>query len=152
MNKQIEICCGSYYDALQSYKCGDIFHTAFDCARNPYEAIEALIEIGIDDILTSVLKVKEWDVRELIAHFQKKYGDKIEILAGSGINDTNVVNLIKETGIYKVCSFCKDWLNNLTTSTSNVTYGYANAPNANNYEVVSSINVSNLVRSIINER
>lgn len=35
-----------------------VFHRAFDCVEDPYEAIEELIRLGTDRILTSGLKEK----------------------------------------------------------------------------------------------
>ncbi|WP_300385104.1 copper homeostasis protein CutC [Clostridium sp.] len=139
-------------DLIHKYNGEAVFHRAFDCVTTPDETMEALIEIGVDRILTSGLQAKAWDGRDMLAHLQEKYGDKIEILAGSGVNDTNATQLMKETGIYQVHSSCKDWLNDPTTSTKNVTYGYADTPNENNYDVVSSIKVAKLVGSIFNER
>lgn len=138
-------------DLIHKYEGEAVFHRAFDCVTNPNETIEDLIEIGVDRILTSGLQAKACDGREMLAHLQEKYGNKIEILAGSGINDTNAVQLMKETGLSQVHSSCKDWLNDPTTTTGNVTYSYASAPNENNYDVVSSIKVASLVGSILNE-
>ncbi|MEF9967879.1 MAG: copper homeostasis protein CutC, partial [Longicatena sp.] len=65
-----------------------VFHRAFDCTKDPYAAIETCIELGIDRILTSGLQAKAVDGIELIKDLMLKYGEKIEILAGSGINNT----------------------------------------------------------------
>lgn len=138
-------------DLIHKYKGEAVFHRAFDCVKNADETIEALIEIGVDRILTSGLQAKAWDGREMLAYLQEKYGDEIELLAGSGVNDTNVAMLMKETGISQVHSSCKDWLSDPTTTTGNVTYAYASAPNENNYDVVSSIKVANFVGIILNE-
>ena len=138
-------------DLIHNYDGEAVFHRAFDCVTKVDDTIEALIEFGVDRILTSGLQGKAWDGREMLAYLQEKYGDKIEILAGSGVNDTNAVELMKETDISQVHSSCKDWLNDSTTTTGNVTYSYASAPNENNYDVVSSIKVANLVGSILNE-
>ena len=36
-----------------------VFHRAFDCVEDPYEAIEELIRLGTDRILTSGLKERQ---------------------------------------------------------------------------------------------
>ncbi|MCG4878404.1 hypothetical protein L0N00_18400, partial [Eggerthella lenta] len=66
-----------------------VFHRAYDCVKDPYASIEILINLGIDRLLTSGLRAKAADGKDLIKKLQTKYGDKIEILAGSGINSTN---------------------------------------------------------------
>ena len=55
----------------------------------------------MDRILTSGLKPKAMDGKELIKDLQNKYGNQIEILAGSGINASNARKMMEDTGIYQ---------------------------------------------------
>ncbi|WP_250279026.1 copper homeostasis protein CutC [[Clostridium] colinum] len=126
-----------------------VFHRAFDCVSNPYELIEQLINLGVDRLLTSGLKDKALDGIGLIKELNDKYGDKIEILAGSGINYQNARELIEKTGINQIHSSCKDFIKDNTTSTKNVTYSYLN--NEDKYDVVSSKLVKKLVESVKND-
>ncbi|MCD7839149.1 MAG: copper homeostasis protein CutC, partial [Erysipelotrichaceae bacterium] len=89
-------------DIVKLYHGATVFHRAFDCVSNPYEAIEILIDLGIDRILTSGLENKAMDGKSLIKDLQVKYGHQIQILAGSGINATNAKTIMNETGIYQV--------------------------------------------------
>ena len=41
---------------IHAYQGEAVFHRAFDCVAEPYEAIEELIRLGADRILTSGLK------------------------------------------------------------------------------------------------
>lgn len=138
-------------DLIHKYNGEAVFHRAFDCVEDPEKGIEELIEIGVDRLLTSGLKEKAWDGRDMIAHLQKRYGDRIEILAGSGINEKNAVELMKKTGIYQIHSSCKAWINDPTASAANVSYSYASVPNENKYDVVSMEKVKSLVKSVLNE-
>ena len=72
-----------------------VFHRAFDCVKDPYESMEKLIAMGVDRVLTSGLKAKAMGGMELIAKLQELYGEKIEILAGSGINASNALEIMK---------------------------------------------------------
>lgn len=136
-------------DIIHKYNGEAVFHRAFDCVKSANESIEELIELSVDRVLTSGLQAKAWDGRDMIAYLQKNYGDKIEILAGSGINEKNAVQLMNETGIYQIHSSCKDWISDSTTSTANVSYSYVNGTNENKYEVVSVEKVRALVRSVL---
>ena len=135
-------------DIIKSYdrKKEAVFHRAFDCVSNPYKAIEQLIDLGIDRLLTSGLKDKAFDGIDLIKELNEKYGDKIEILAGSGINYQNAKDLIQKTGINQVHSSCKDFIKDNTTASENVCYAYLN--NENKYDVVNSELVKKLVESV----
>ena len=72
-------------DIIKEYQGEVVFHRAFDCVKDPFVSIELLIQLGVDRILTSGLKPKAMDGKELIKDLQTKYGKHIEILAGSGI-------------------------------------------------------------------
>ena len=125
-----------------------VFHRAFDCTSNPYESIETLIELGTDRLLTSGLKPKAVEGKALLGALQSAYGNSIEILAGSGINVSNARNLMEETGIRQVHSSCKDWMTDPTTTSNGVTYGFAEPPHENSYDVVSQALVRQLLDSL----
>lgn len=125
-----------------------VFHRAFDCVKDPYVAIETLIELGIDRVLTSGLEPKAMEGIELIKELQDKYGDRIEILAGSGMNASNAKEMMDKTGISQVHSSCKDWVTDPTTTCHHVTYAYAAAPHELDYDVVSLELVQKIVNSL----
>lgn len=77
---------------------GITLHRAFDVCRDPYEAMEQCIELGIDTILTSGQKSSAWEGRELIADLVKKASGRIEILAGAGIGPEVIDKLLPLTG------------------------------------------------------
>lgn len=135
-------------DIVKKYNGEAVFHRAFDCVKNPYESIEKLIDMGIDRILTSGLKAKAMAGMELIADLQKKYGDKIEILAGSGMNASNAKEMMDKTGIWQVHSSCKGWKEDTTTTGEEVSYSYAEEPHTNDYDVVDAELVKKLVESV----
>ena len=135
-------------DIIKEYQGEVVFHRAFDCVADPYASIELLIHLGVDRILTSGLKPKAMDGKELIKDLQNKYGNQIEILAGSGINASNARKMMEDTGIYQVHSSCKDWINDPTTKTHEVSYAYAPSPHENDYDVVSKGLVEKIVESI----
>ena len=118
-----------------------IFHRAFDQTSNPYNAIEKLIALGFDRVLTSGQKKTAIEGKELIKDLQFKYGDKIEILAGSGINDTNAKDFVEYTGVKQIHSSCKDYLIDVTAN-KNVSFDYLND---NKYEIVSTDKVKKLI-------
>lgn len=132
-------------DLIKSYKKEAVFHRAFDCVKEPLESIEKLIELKIDRLLTSGLKAKAMDGKELIKKLQENYGDKIQILAGSGLNASNVNEIKEYTGINMVHSSCKAWKEDITTSGDDVNYCYGTDGNENSYDYVSKQLVEKLV-------
>lgn len=133
-------------DLIKSYQKEAVFHRAYDCVNDPYSSIETLIDLKIDRLLTSGLQAKAMDGKELIKELQAKYGDKIELLAGSGVNASNGQEMILSTGIDQIHSSCKDWQNDLTTSGEFVNYCYGPKDHENDYDMVSQELVEKLVK------
>lgn len=65
------------------------FHRAFDVCKDPFEALEQLIDLGFDTILTSGQKNFASDGISLLEELVKKAHKRIEIMAGSGVNAQN---------------------------------------------------------------
>lgn len=133
---------------IHSYGREAVFHRAFDCSSDPYKAMETLIDMDVDRVLTSGLKPKAMDGRVLLKELCERYKSQIEILAGSGINASNARRLMDETGITQVHSSCKAWIKDPTTMVNGVSYSYAAAPFESCYDVVSADLVRELLISI----
>ena len=123
-----------------------MFHRAFDCVKDPYEAIEQLIAAGVDRILTSGLAPKAVEGKEMLRSLQEKYGNQIELLAGCGVNASNVREIIADTGLTQAHSSCKDWREDPTTCGGKVSYSFAQPPYASCYDIVSEERVRELVQ------
>ena len=74
------------------------FHRAFDRCKDPFIALEELIEIGCQRILTSGQKPTVIEGVDLIAGLNKKADDRIIILPGSGVRKDNIKMLAEKTG------------------------------------------------------
>lgn len=74
------------------------FHRAFDMTSDPMKAIEDLMDLNIDRLLTSGLEATAYEGAELISELVRKSGDKIIIMPGSGITDRNISKIRKITG------------------------------------------------------
>ena len=134
---------------IHQYGKEAVFHRAFDCCKDPFATMEQLIALGADRVLTSGLAAKAPEGSALIAQLQSRFGDQIEILAGSGVNATNARKLMDDTGIFQVHSSCKAWRKDPTTHINEkVTYAYATGEFADCYDLVSLDLVKELVNSI----
>jgi copper homeostasis protein len=123
-----------------------VFHRAFDCVSNAFEAAETLIKLGVDRILTSGLEERAIQGIELLKDLHKNYGKEIEIMAGSGINSDNANEIMEYTGIKQIHSSCKTWLKDKTTTKNHVSYAYSN--DEYSYDVVDSRLVEKLVKTV----
>ena len=82
-----------------AYPMGVTFQRAFDRVNDPFAALEAVIETGCERILTSGLVPNCFDGAPLIAQLQQKADGRINIMAGSGLRSSNVIDIAKITGI-----------------------------------------------------
>lgn len=69
------------------------FHRAFDRCRDPFEALEQLIQIGCTRILTSGQQPTAPAGADLIAELVKKADERIIIMPGSGVRKENIQEL-----------------------------------------------------------
>jgi copper homeostasis protein len=81
-----------------AYPLGVTFHRAFDRCKNPLEALEQLIEIGCERILTSGQQPSVVDGVEIVAELNKKADERIIIMPGSGVRKENIKMLAEKTG------------------------------------------------------
>ena len=78
------------------------FHRAFDFARDREVALEALIELGVDRVLTSGGAATALEGAASLASLVRQANGRIGILAGGGINDDNVAEVVRESGVGEV--------------------------------------------------
>lgn len=76
---------------------GVTLHRAFDVCRDPHEALEQSISLGIDTILTSGQRSSAWEGRALLEDLTRAGEGKIQILAGSGITPDIIEKLVLST-------------------------------------------------------
>ena len=74
------------------------FHRAFDRCRDPFDAMETLIELGVERILTSGQQPTAPEGVSLIKELQDKAASRITILPGSGVRPENIRFLAEHTG------------------------------------------------------
>ncbi|MFK8162822.1 MAG: copper homeostasis protein CutC [Lewinella sp.] len=75
------------------------FHRAFDVCLNPFTALETLIELGVDRILTSGQAATVPEGIEVLKRLVDQSAGRIGILPGCGILPENVAEVIAQTGV-----------------------------------------------------
>lgn len=81
-----------------AYPLGVTFHRAFDRAKEPIHALEDIIEIGCERILTSGQQPKAVDGTQIIKELILQADDRISIMPGSGVNAENIISIAESTG------------------------------------------------------
>jgi copper homeostasis protein len=78
------------------------FHRAFDHVRDQFEALETLVSLGVDLILTSGAAPTALEGADRLRALVERAGDRIGIIAGGSITAANVREIIARTGARQV--------------------------------------------------
>lgn len=74
------------------------FHRAFDMTRDPHDALETLVELGIDRVLTSGQRPEASEALDLLAALMERAGERIGVLVGGNVRADNAVRIARATG------------------------------------------------------
>ena len=78
------------------------FHRAFDSTINRIAALEVLIALGVDRVLTSGGGAMAMEGLGLLSRTVAHAGGRIGILAGGGVSEANVATIIERTGVREI--------------------------------------------------
>jgi copper homeostasis protein len=81
-----------------AYPMGVTFHRAFDRVNDPSQALEDLVSIGCERVLTSGMVPNAFDGAENIAALVRQANGRIIIMPGSGVRSENILQLAQKTG------------------------------------------------------
>ena len=70
------------------------FHRAFDMTPDPFEALETLVGLGVDRVLTSGQEATVLEGLPLIVELIRRAADRIIVMPGGGITSRNVERII----------------------------------------------------------
>ena len=80
-----------------AYPLGVTFHRAFDRTRDAFEALETIIDIGCERILTSGLTPNVTEGTSMLTQLVEAADNRITIMPGSGVKSSNINALATQT-------------------------------------------------------
>lgn len=78
------------------------FHRAFDMTRDPYEALETLIELDVNRVLTTGQESSVLEGLDVITDLVENAGERIIIMPGGGITERNFKKIVETSGVKEV--------------------------------------------------
>ena len=78
------------------------FHRAFDMCRDPHKALEELVSLGCDRVLTSGQAPTAEAGIELLEKLVKQADNRIIIMPGCGVNSNNAAKILQATGANEI--------------------------------------------------
>lgn len=94
--------CTPLVELAQSLSLGVTFHRAFDHCANPECALEQIIALGCERILSSGLASSAERGIERLAQLVQQSAGRISIMAGAGVNPDNVAQIALATGVHEL--------------------------------------------------
>ena len=107
----------------------------FDCAPDPFQALEKIISCGCERILTSGLQSAAPAGSKLLRQLVQQAGDRIIIMPGAGVNASNIAKLKAETGANEFHSSARRVAPNSVTFINKEVSDYGNVYIADEEEV-----------------
>lgn len=99
------------------------FHRAFDLVSDPFHALEEIISLGYDYILTSGQKPDAVTGALTIGRLVGQAADRIRIMAAAGVTPDNITDIIKITGVKDVHASAKERIAGCLEAASDVSMG-----------------------------
>jgi copper homeostasis protein len=96
--------CKALVDMAKAKGLGVTFHRAFDMTNDLNRALEDIIDIGCERVLTSGGRTTAMEGASHIAHLIEQAAGRISIMPGSGIDEHNVTDLVHFTGVGEIHS------------------------------------------------
>ena len=78
------------------------FHRAIDVARDPIAALDDLLSLGVDRVLTSGQSRTALAGAGVIAALVERAAGRLEVLAGGGVDETNAREVVARTGVREI--------------------------------------------------
>src|ERR1700761_5638777 len=96
--------CSELVQMAKKNGLGVTFHRAFDLCNDMDQALEDIIEMGCERILTSGGKNTAPEGANVIAHLVEKAAGRIIIMPGSGVSESTVSDLVHITSATEIHS------------------------------------------------
>jgi copper homeostasis protein len=104
---------------------GVTFHRAFDMSSDMNQALEDIIGLGCERILTSGGRSTAVEGVNVIAHLVEKAAGRISIMPGAGVNETTVSDIVHFSDVNEVHSSArKDVQSAMTFRNDHILMGY----------------------------
>jgi copper homeostasis protein len=82
------------------------FHPAFDMTRDPFEALETLVDLGVDRVLTSGQEPTVLEGVPLLRELVARAGERIVVMPGGPVSERNVAEIARATGARELHFAC----------------------------------------------
>uniref|UniRef100_A0A6B2LFJ5 Copper homeostasis protein cutC homolog n=1 Tax=Arcella intermedia TaxID=1963864 RepID=A0A6B2LFJ5_9EUKA len=99
--------CAKLVKCAKNYGLSVTFHRAFDHTSNPLQALEDLISLSIDRVLTSGQHTSCPEGLETLIQISQQANGRIIMMPGGGLTEANVKNILNATQAFEIHTSCR---------------------------------------------
>lgn len=94
--------CGTLIERAKEAGLSVTFHRAFDCVANPLEALETVISMGADRLLTSGLARTAMEGADMLHRLNLHARGRISLIAAAGVNSANAAQVLRLSSCHEI--------------------------------------------------
>ena len=106
--------------AVVSHRASISFHRAFDRGRHPFKALEQIIGLGCDRILTSGQEATAEEGVDRLRRLNRRARGRIIILPGGGVTPENAPRILALTGCTEIHASASEIINGKKATSSKI--------------------------------
>jgi copper homeostasis protein len=127
-----------------------VFHRAFDVTSDPAAALEQLVTLGVQRILTSGQEESAYNGADRIARLMQQAAGRIEILPAGGINRFTLADVLARTGCDQVhCSLRTSVPDRSVAARPHISFGGALRQPEDRYETTNAQALTELLQQLV---
>lgn len=116
--------CQEFFQPIIDAGKDAVFHRAFDVTSQPFQALEMLIDLGLNRILTSGQESTAYNGSATIGKLNRQADGRLAILPGAGINRFTLYDVLNRTGCHEVhASLRQEIADTSTQHNSKISFG-----------------------------
>lgn len=141
--------CRQVIDIAKSAGKEAVFHRAIDVTPDWKKALDTLIGLGVDRVLTSGQEPDVFFAMDTIKEMVAFAGDAIEILPGAGVTLRNAAKIAEYTGVTQlhIVRF-KPQTDSSTANNRDIFFGGALYPPEDRYDLIDSAYIRDVIKSL----
>jgi len=123
-----------------------VFHRAFDVTADPLRALEQLVDLGVQRVMTSGQEATAYNGAARIAEFIERAAGRIEILPAGGINRFTIGDVLARTGCQQVHASLRTHQSDPSASARpHISFGSAPSSSEDRYDATDPAAVAEMV-------
>ncbi len=94
--------CQAMVNRAKAHELSVTFHRAFDRVAEPLTALNQIIALGCDYLLTSGCAPSAWEGVEMLRQLHTEASNRITIIAAAGVNSANAAEILRRSGCTQI--------------------------------------------------